>query len=97
MHQKRNSCIQSLYIVLCALREYNEQKQGVRNRRSCRIGSKGLVISYMGLWNIIWIIIAIIIIIILLRFLFHLLFILPTTISGAEEEIVNTYKSISAI
>ncbi len=78
------------------MRQYNEQKQGVRNRRSCRIGSKGLVTSYMGLWHIIWIIIAIIIIIILLRFLFHLLFIVPT-ISGAEEEIVNTYKSISAI
>ena len=62
----------------------------------CRIGSKGLVITCMGLLNIIWIIIAIIIIIILLRFLLHLLFILPT-ISGAEEEIVNTYKSISAI
>jgi hypothetical protein len=50
-----------------------------------------------GLLNLIWIIIAIIIIIILLRFLFHLLFILPTTISGAEEEIVNAYKSMSAI
>jgi uncharacterized membrane protein len=50
-----------------------------------------------GLLNLIWIIIAIIIIIILLRFLFHLLFILPTTISGAEEEIVNAYKSLSAI
>jgi hypothetical protein len=48
-----------------------------------------------GLLNLIWIIIAIIIIIILLRFLFHLLFILPTT--GAEEEIVNAYKSVSAI
>jgi hypothetical protein len=50
-----------------------------------------------GLLNLIWIIIAIIIIIILLRFLFHLLFILPTTISGAEEEIVNTYKSLTGV
>jgi len=50
-----------------------------------------------GLWNLIWIIIAIIIIIIVLRFLIHLLFILPTTISGAEEEIVNTYNSITSL
>ncbi|MDQ6865982.1 MAG: hypothetical protein M3044_19415 [Thermoproteota archaeon] len=42
----------SLYIILCALREYNEQKQGVRNR-SCRIGSKGLVIIYGTSWWII--------------------------------------------
>ena len=48
-----------------------------------------------GLWNLIWIIIAIIIVIILLRFLVHLFFIIPTTLNG--EEIVNTYKSISAI
>jgi hypothetical protein len=50
-----------------------------------------------GLLNLIWIIIVIIIIIILLRFLFHLLFILPTTISRAEEEIVNKYKSLSGV
>ena len=50
-----------------------------------------------GLWNLIWIIIAIIIIIIVLRFLFHLLFIVPTTISGADDEILNTYKGISTI
>jgi hypothetical protein len=50
-----------------------------------------------GLLNLIWIIIAIIIINILLRFLFHLLFILPTTIFGAEEEIVNTNKSLSGV
>ena len=49
-----------------------------------------------GLWNLIWVIIAIIIIFVLIRFLFHLLFILPTTISGAEDEL-NTYKSISVL
>jgi hypothetical protein len=49
------------------------------------------------LLNLIWIIIAIIIINILLRFLFHLLFILPITIFGAEEEIVNTNKSLSGV
>ncbi len=48
-----------------------------------------------GLWNLIWIIIVIIIIVVLIRFLFHLLIILPTALNG--EEIVNTYKSISAI
>ena len=57
--------------------------------------------KYMGLagrlWNLIWIIIGIIIIIIVLRFLTHVLFILPTTIPGAEEEIVNTYKSITSL
>jgi uncharacterized membrane protein len=47
-----------------------------------------------GLWNLIWVIIAIIVIIVLISFLFHLLFILPTTISGPYEEILNTYQSI---
>ena len=50
-----------------------------------------------GLWNLIWVIIAIIIIFVLIRFLFHLLFILPTTVSGGDEEILNTFKSISTI
>jgi hypothetical protein len=50
-----------------------------------------------GIWNLIWIIIAIIIIIIVLRFLFHLLFIVPTTMSGTDDQILNAYKSISAV
>jgi hypothetical protein len=48
-----------------------------------------------GLWNLIWIIIAVIIIIIVLRFLIHLLFILPTPITEAEQEIVNTIKVLT--
>ncbi|PWU82288.1 MAG: hypothetical protein DLM72_02675 [Candidatus Nitrosopolaris wilkensis] len=67
-----------------------------KSNRLKRFGYKYMGLAG-GLWNLIWIIVAVIIIIILLSFLLHLLFILPTTITGAEQEIINTDKSISAI